>query len=239
MKFTTCMSGKKIIFMWINHKWPKVMVVLKSPGLFWLCLQYLKMMARLMRECWSQNPGARLTALRVKKTLGGMNLQLNKSVKLDEAEKITEITNIIKNSEWAEKLLGSLKFRMNWQPPISKILCCLGVHSDSSKYPFGLKSQYTTGWKCFVMCHFMCAQKENAARIFRCCIVVRQISFGALLCLATYMFRKSWGIMYWCPTTSIWIYQFWQPQFVIWPILLTCSGAFSVKCRKLKFSYIF
>jgi len=65
----------------------------------WSSNEYLKMMARLMRECWSQNPGARLTALRVKKTLGGMNLQLNKSVKLDEAEKITEITNIIKNSE--------------------------------------------------------------------------------------------------------------------------------------------
>nr|XP_034312252.1 bone morphogenetic protein receptor type-1B [Crassostrea gigas] len=65
----------------------------------WSSNEYLKMMARLMRECWSHNPGARLTALRVKKTLGGIILQLNKSVKLDEAEKITEITNIIKNSE--------------------------------------------------------------------------------------------------------------------------------------------
>lgn len=148
------------------------MVVLKSPRLFWLCLQYLKMMARLMRECWSQNPGARLTALRVKKTLGGMNLQLNKSVKLDEAEKITEITNIIKNSEWAEKLLGSLKVRMNWRPPVSKILCCLGVHSDSNKYPFGLNPNIQQDEN--VLCHFMCAQKVNAARIFRCCIVVRQ-----------------------------------------------------------------
>ncbi|XP_048760143.1 bone morphogenetic protein receptor type-1B-like [Ostrea edulis] len=63
----------------------------------WSSTEYLKMMARLMRECWSHNPGARLTALRVKKTLGGMILQLNKSVKLDEAEKITEVTNIIKN----------------------------------------------------------------------------------------------------------------------------------------------
>lgn len=222
----------KVCEYFTNH-----MVVLKSPRLFWLCLQYLKMMARLMRECWSQNPGARLTALRVKKTLGGMNLQLNKSVKLDEAEKITEITNIIKNSEWAEKLLGSLKVRMNWRLPVSKILCCLGVHSDSNKYPFGLNPNIQQDEN--VLCHFMCAQKENAARIFRCCIVVRQISFVALLCLATSTLRKSWGIMYWCHTTSIWIYQFWQPQFVIWPILLTCSGAFSVKCRKLKFSYIF
>ncbi|XP_061182105.1 bone morphogenetic protein receptor type-1B-like [Saccostrea echinata] len=65
----------------------------------WSSNEYLKMMARLMRECWSHNPGARLTALRVKKTLGGMILQLNKSVKLDEAEKITEVTNMIKNSE--------------------------------------------------------------------------------------------------------------------------------------------
>lgn len=230
--------------MWINQKVTKSLWILykshgclKSPGLFWLCLQYLKMMARLMRECWSQNPGARLTALRVKKTLGGMNLQLNKSVKLDEAEKITEITNIIKNSEWAEKLLGSLKVRMNWRPPVSKILCCLGVHSDSNKYPFGLKSQYTTGWKCFVP-FYVCTKSKCSKNfpVLHCC---KTISFVALLCLATSTLRKSWGIMYWCHTTSIWIYQFWQPQFVIWPILLTCSGAFSVKCRKLKFSYNF
>lgn len=76
-------------------------------------LQYLKMMARLMRECWSHNPGARLTALRVKKTLGGIILQLNKSVKLDEAEKITEITNIIKNSEWGGEWIRS-KVKMTW-----------------------------------------------------------------------------------------------------------------------------
>ena len=158
------------------------MVVLKSPGLFWLCLQYLKMMARLMRECWSQNPGARLTALRVKKTLGGMNLQLNKSVKLDEAEKITEITNIIKNSEWAEKLLGSLKVRMNWRPPVTKILCCLGVHSDSSIYPFGLKSQYTTGWKCFVP-FYVCTKSKCSKNfpVLHCCktnIICCSFMFG-------------------------------------------------------------
>ena len=34
--------------------------------------QYMKIMAKVMIECWSQNPAARLTALRVKKTLGKM-----------------------------------------------------------------------------------------------------------------------------------------------------------------------
>lgn len=83
-------------FVILVHVIPVMCIAIKNLFSF---LQYLKMMARLMRECWSHNPGARLTALRVKKTLGGIILQLNKSVKLDEAEKITEITNIIKNSE--------------------------------------------------------------------------------------------------------------------------------------------
>lgn len=35
-----------------------------------VCVQYMKVMSKVMSECWSGNPAARLTALRVKKTLG-------------------------------------------------------------------------------------------------------------------------------------------------------------------------
>ncbi|KAL5018079.1 hypothetical protein ScPMuIL_003801 [Solemya velum] len=38
----------------------------------WYSDEYLRTMAKLMSECWSQNPAARLTALRVKKSLGKM-----------------------------------------------------------------------------------------------------------------------------------------------------------------------
>jgi len=40
-------------------------------------------MTRVMSECWSHNPAARLTALRVKKTLGKMNEIFHKSSKLE------------------------------------------------------------------------------------------------------------------------------------------------------------
>lgn len=38
-----------------------------------LCLQCLRQMGKLMAECWAHNPGSRLTALRVKKTLAKMS----------------------------------------------------------------------------------------------------------------------------------------------------------------------
>ncbi|XP_041364956.1 bone morphogenetic protein receptor type-1B-like [Gigantopelta aegis] len=38
----------------------------------WQTDKYMKIMTKVMIECWSQNPAARLTALRVKKTLGKM-----------------------------------------------------------------------------------------------------------------------------------------------------------------------
>jgi len=33
------------------------------------CLQVLRVMAQLMKECWYQAPAARLSALRIRKTL--------------------------------------------------------------------------------------------------------------------------------------------------------------------------
>lgn len=127
-----------------------------------LFLQYLKMMARLMRECWSHNPGARLTALRVKKTLGGIIFQLNKSVKLDEAEKITEITNIIKNSEWGGERLRS-KVKMTWlTPPDNALLSyrILWQHQKNKCLFFCWNpSQGKKGIN--IWCHFMSALIEK------------------------------------------------------------------------------
>jgi len=45
--------------------------------------QYLKALIKVMIECWSQNPAARLTSLRVKKTLGKMHLLSQKNEKLE------------------------------------------------------------------------------------------------------------------------------------------------------------
>lgn len=40
--------------------------------------QTLTSMAKLMKECWYQNPSARLTALRIKKTLTKIDNSLDK-----------------------------------------------------------------------------------------------------------------------------------------------------------------
>ncbi|VDI34740.1 bone morphogenetic protein receptor type-1B-like [Mytilus galloprovincialis] len=49
----------------------------------WLNDQYLKAMIKVMTECWSQNPAARLTSLRVKKTLNKMYQLSQKNEKLE------------------------------------------------------------------------------------------------------------------------------------------------------------
>lgn len=41
----------------------------------WQCHEALRVMARIMKECWYHNAAARLTALRIKKTLGSLNTQ--------------------------------------------------------------------------------------------------------------------------------------------------------------------
>lgn len=43
-----------------------------------LGFQTLTSMAKLMKECWFQNPSARLTALRIKKTLTKIDNSLDK-----------------------------------------------------------------------------------------------------------------------------------------------------------------
>lgn len=39
------------------------------------CVQALRVMAKIMRECWYANGAARLTALRIKKTLSQLSQQ--------------------------------------------------------------------------------------------------------------------------------------------------------------------
>lgn len=52
------------------------------PGLLWVSLglslwvsQALRVMGKMMRECWYANGAARLTALRIKKTLSQLSVQ--------------------------------------------------------------------------------------------------------------------------------------------------------------------
>lgn len=45
---------------------------------FSIYFQTLTSMAKLMKECWYQNPSARLTALRIKKTLTKIDNSLDK-----------------------------------------------------------------------------------------------------------------------------------------------------------------
>lgn len=46
--------------------------------LWWSLWQTLSALVKLMKECWYQNPSARLTALRIKKTLDKIHLSLEK-----------------------------------------------------------------------------------------------------------------------------------------------------------------
>lgn len=43
-----------------------------------VCSQTLSALVKLMKECWYQNPSARLTALRIKKTLDKIHSSLEK-----------------------------------------------------------------------------------------------------------------------------------------------------------------
>lgn len=47
----------------------------KEEFLLLLALQALRVMAKIMRECWYANGAARLTALRIKKTLSQLSQQ--------------------------------------------------------------------------------------------------------------------------------------------------------------------
>lgn len=42
---------------------------------FFPCSQALRIMGKMMRECWYANGAARLTALRIKKTLSQLSIQ--------------------------------------------------------------------------------------------------------------------------------------------------------------------
>ena len=48
--------------------------------------QYLQSLSRVMIECWAPNPAARLSSLRVKKTLGKMCDIFNKTTKSENKD---------------------------------------------------------------------------------------------------------------------------------------------------------
>lgn len=53
-------------------------VCARSLSLYWfptLLFQALRVMGKIMRECWYANGAARLTALRIKKTLSQLSIQ--------------------------------------------------------------------------------------------------------------------------------------------------------------------
>lgn len=201
-------------------------------------LQYLKMMARLMRECWSHNPGARLTALRVKKTLGGIILQLNKSVKLDEAEKITEITNIIKNSEWGGERIRS-KVKMTWltSRQCSVVLKNTMATSDKKAPLFFLNpSQGKKGitiW-CHLWVHLLKKKKRCSDKSGVAILLTNNVRRSFIL-TSIFVWEVLWHYVFLCHATSFQMNKCLLTsceQYVIRPILLTlCSGAFSlIKC---------
>ena len=50
--------------------------------------QYVKVIVKVMTECWSGTPAARLTSLRVKKTLSKLTEILEANEKLDKLQSI-------------------------------------------------------------------------------------------------------------------------------------------------------
>lgn len=53
-------------------------LVCADPAVWFVLAQTLTSLAKLMKECWYQNPSARLTALRIKKTLTKIDNSLDK-----------------------------------------------------------------------------------------------------------------------------------------------------------------
>lgn len=191
-----------------------------------------------MRECWSHNPGARLTALRVKKTLGGIILQLNKSVKLDEAEKITEITNIIKNSEWGGEWIRS-KVKMTWltSRQCAVVLKNTMATSNKKKPPFLLKSIAGKKGDNYLV-PFMSAlieKKKRCSDKSGVAILLTNIIRRSFILTSIFVWEVLWHYVFLCHATSFQMNKCLLTsceQYVIRPILLTlCSGAFSlIKC---------
>ena len=46
--------------------------------MYFFFFQQLKSLSKVMKECWYENPGARLTALRIKKTLAALEANKDK-----------------------------------------------------------------------------------------------------------------------------------------------------------------
>ena len=77
----------------LPEEWETFEVGFVSPCSFNNCkpqlFQPLKMLAKIMRECWFENAAARLTSLRIKKTLAAFN-ELNLNNDREDVEKKIE-----------------------------------------------------------------------------------------------------------------------------------------------------
>lgn len=51
------------------------LLLTKNPFSFYYLTQSLRVMGKIMRECWYANGAARLTALRIKKTLSQLSVE--------------------------------------------------------------------------------------------------------------------------------------------------------------------
>lgn len=61
-----------------NEDEPRDQKASTGPGgidTLWVSAQALRVMGKMMRECWYANGAARLTALRIKKTLSQLSVQ--------------------------------------------------------------------------------------------------------------------------------------------------------------------
>lgn len=72
--------GKEILtdFALRNEDKPRAQKASTGPGhidVLWVSVQALRVMGKMMRECWYANGAARLTALRIKKTLSQLSVQ--------------------------------------------------------------------------------------------------------------------------------------------------------------------
>ena len=55
-----------------------ILDIIQSINFFFEIFQQLKALSKVMKECWYENPGARLTALRIKKTLAALDANKDK-----------------------------------------------------------------------------------------------------------------------------------------------------------------
>lgn len=106
----------------------------------WHDKDVLHKMTQLMKDCWYKMPASRLTALRIKKTIGGINS--------DEKNGYIMWMTMVQESEESGKML------LNWSPPV------LRVASETVKLFFWYKLFSLTSCSLSVQCLQHCKLRE-------------------------------------------------------------------------------